>query len=143
MRLETTTDEETFGTGAQRKESTTGSITTTATTTITTDNNNNNNNNPQGQANLVFWVVRGAQRPVAAAEHVVQLLKLVPQQPRPLVHLAHDPLHLLLAAEPTLARFSAGLAPLRSSLSRAESNRVELRRTRTRVRTSEQQQGTH
>lgn len=61
---------------------------------------------------LVFREVRGTQRPVAAAEHVVQLLQLAPQQPRPLIHLAHDALHLLLRAEAALARVAARLAPL-------------------------------
>ena len=63
-------------------------------------------------ADLVVREVGGAERAVAAAQDVVQLLQLALQQARPLVHLAHHPLDLLLATEVALAMLASWLAPL-------------------------------
>lgn len=61
---------------------------------------------------LVVRKVGGAERAVAAPQDVVELLQLAPQKVRPLVHLAHHPLHLLLGAEVALAMLASRLAPL-------------------------------
>lgn len=62
--------------------------------------------------NLVLREIGGAKRPVTAAENVVELLQLAAQQARPLVHLAHHTLDLLLAAEAALPRLAARAAAL-------------------------------